>query len=143
MPYPYITPVQAKLRLGAYQIRALDTPETLAELIADASAQVAGALRSQYPLAAVEANTPREVVRITLDGFVALCRQRYPEVFRTDWEPYARAFRKDLDGLRTGANRLDVEGSPEPAANAGQQSEFIPDNDTSCERTFVDGFGDF
>ncbi len=113
----------------------------LAEIIADASAKVAGTLRGIYSLDAVAANTPREVKRLTLELALVYIAQRQPEVAQFDWMPLMEQVNADLKAIRRGENRLDVDGPPEPGANQG--GDYFPDPVTRGERTFIDGMGDF
>lgn len=149
MPYPYVTAEELKRRLGSSLVdRVLDDDgdgfadaEVMAEVIADASAKVAGTLRGNYDLDAVAANTPREVKRLTLELAACYIAQRHPEAVRFEWEPRMEQVNRDLKAIRSGENRLDVVGPPEPSANQG--ADYFPDPMTNGERTFLDGMGDF
>src|SRR5690606_8278675 len=124
------TPAQLEKRLGAETFQRLfdeesngivdtDADSAIDELIKDSSAKVAATLRQHYPLDAVAENTPREVVRLTLDVAKVYAAQRYPEVVRYDWKDLNDSVKDDLKSLALGRTRLDVVGSPEPAANNG------------------------
>jgi Protein of unknown function (DUF1320) len=127
MPYPYVTDDQVRNRLGRdVCARLFDDNEdgvadtgVLLELRSDASSVVAGYLRGVYDLDAVAANTPREVIRLTLDVVKVYAAQRYPEVVRYEWEPLDKAARRDLESLRLEKTRLDTKGSPDPPTNVG------------------------
>ncbi len=127
MPYPYISQLELEAAVGAIKLRrgtdddnngVADT-EVVQGLIADASAKVAGYLRGIYDLDAVAANTPREVKRLTLQVARAYLYERNPEHYRRDWQPIMEQADKELMALRMGKTRLDVVGTPEPAANTG------------------------
>lgn len=102
--------------------------EPLARLRADSDSYVLGALRGIYDLTVIQASPPNEVKRLSLDAGVMYCAQRHPEYVRRDWEKLKRALDQDLDALRLGKRRLDVVGSPEPAANEGG-SVVVPEID--------------
>lgn len=113
--------------------------DPIAQLAADAKSKLFGTLRGIYDLAAVEASPPNEVSRLMLDIMVAYAAQRHPEAVRRDWVPLMAQADADLMKLRTGKIRLDVEGSPEPAANQG--TEFsVGDPDNFDEDTFQPHF---
>lgn len=131
MPYPYITQAELEARVSARVVqRVLDDDsdgsadvDAVTRVIADASSKVAGYLRTMYTLADVAANTPEEVRRITLDVAQAYLTIRHPEFFRGDGEALMRSAVSELKDLRKGLSRLDVEGTPEPAENAGGSVE--------------------
>ena len=153
MAYPYITQVELESRVSAQVVRrVLDDDNNgtadanpVTRLLADASAKVAGYLRGIYSLDAVAATTPEEVKRITLDVAHAYLMLRHPEWVRGDGHELMKLATAELKDLRNGVSRLDVEGSPEPAANTGgtviqgdldvSESVFAP--------TFGHGFGDY
>lgn len=151
----YITSTDLSARLSATKLARIydddrdGTADTdpVALLIADACSKVAGYLRGLYDLAVIEAAPPHEVVRLTLDVAVAMAAQRHPEVVRVDWVPLMQGAERDLERLRAGKTRLDVMGSPEPAANAsggfseGDPSQF--DGATALPVFSGEGFGDF
>ncbi len=127
MAYPYITQAQLEARLSTQTVREITDddsdgeadPDPVAQLLADASSKVAGYLRGNYDLAAVAANPPHEVVRLTLDVAVAYAAQRHSEYVQKDWQKLMAAAESDLKSLRSGATRLDVIGAPEPPTNVG------------------------
>lgn len=149
MPYPYVTVEELRARIGGDLLdRALDDDDdgqadvaVMQEVIADASAKVAGTLRGNYDLGVVAENTPREVKRLTLELATCYIAQRHPEVVRFDWEPRMKQVNTDLKAIRSGENRLDAAGPPEPSANQG--GDYFPDPMTNGVRVFIDGMGDF
>jgi phage gp36-like protein len=152
MNYPlFITTADLEDRLGAPMVRRLLDDDAdgdadvgpLAALCADATSKVAGYLQGAYNIAAVAANPPREVVRLTLDVAVAMGAQRHPEVMRGhDWVELMKAADRDLTALRKNAVSLDVDGAPNPQANEG--GKLFPNPSTEYVYTFGrDGFGDF
>lgn len=154
MPYPYITQSDLENRISANVVRRIFDDDgdgtadaaAITRILADASAKVAGYLRTMYTLADIEASTPEEVKRITLDVAVAYLTIRNPEYFRGDGAGLLKIAVDELKALRTGESRLDVEGSPEPAENAGglveegDPSLYQPD---TFKPTFGWGFGDY
>lgn len=131
MAYPYVKEQQVYNHLGAHAERVLD--DSVVDIILDGCARVAGALRGNYNLDEVAANPPREVVRLSLLAIRVICVQRYPEVFRQDWEALDRSLEKQLDAVSLGKRRLDVVAAPEPAKNTGA---YVGDqlNETTVER---------
>ncbi len=91
----------------------------VARLQADSDSKVESYLRPIYDLTVVRATPPNEVKRLSLDVAVAMAAMRHPEVRRTDGPELMSMAERDLERLRTGKTRLDVVGSPEPAANVG------------------------
>ena len=154
MPYPYITQSDLEARISAATVRRIFDDDNdgsadaspVSRVLADASAKVAGYLRTMYSLDAVAANTPEEVKRLALDVAVAYLAMRNPEYFRADGGRLLDIAVKELQAIRRGESRLDVEGSPEPAQNAGGLVEqgdpalFQPDD---FRPTFGWGFGDY
>lgn len=149
------TQTELEYRLGPTQVKRIyddgrvgsADADAVAQLLADAKSKVFGVLRATgYVLANVESTPPHEVNRLILDVAVAYAAQRHPEVVRRDWVALMAAVDADLMKLRKGVIRLDVESTPEPAANeggsftAGNPDTYDPD---TYERTFGDGFGDF
>lgn len=114
--------------------------DPVAQLLADAKSKVFGVCRGIYDLAALEANPPHELNRLILDVAVAYAAQRHPEVVRRDWVPLMAQVDADLSRLRAGKARLDVEGTPEPAANQGTEI-LVGDPDDFDEDTFEPAFG--
>lgn len=114
--------------------------DAVAQLLADAKSKVFGVCRGIYDLAALEANPPHELNRLILDAAVAYAAQRHPEVVRRDWVPLMAQVDADLARLRAGKSRLDVEGTPEPAANQGTEI-LVGDPDDFDEDTFEPAFG--
>lgn len=125
MPYWNVTDLQA--RLGAEVVlQCFDddndgAPDTaaIALLQADSDSKIEGYLRGIYSLDAVRADPPNQVKRLSLDFAVAYAAQRNPAYIRRDWAPLMAAAEREARDLREGRIRLDVEGSPEPAANQG------------------------
>jgi hypothetical protein len=155
MPYPYITLEEFRLRLGeevfdrmfrdehVTQIASGNTTNPVELLLRDACAKVAGYLRGTYDLDAVAANTPSEVKRLSLEVACAFAGQRHPECVRWEWLPRMQAAESDLKALRKGDTRLDVVGTPEPAANNGAQALSGNVRRPCPVRTWRGNFGDF
>lgn len=127
MPYPYATKAQFENRISPILAKRLyddkgvgraDT-DAIEQLRADASSMVAGYMRGNYDLAAVEANTPHEVVRLTLDVMVAMAAMRHPEVTTLNGVALMEMVRAELKSLREAKTRLDVVGTPEAPSNVG------------------------
>lgn len=94
----------------------------LLRVIADSESYVEGFLRGNYDLTVIRAlgtSAPNEVKRLCLDVAVAYLYDRHPEYIRADGMKLMESARRDLLELRKGITRLDVVGSPEPAANQG------------------------
>lgn len=91
----------------------------LARLQADSDSYVMGFVRGIYTLSELEADTPNELKRLSLDVAVAYAVDRWPDYVRANGERLLERARRDLVDLRNGVTRLDVDGSPEPAANQG------------------------
>jgi len=119
----------------------------LARLIADSEAYVEGFLRGNYDLAALRAMgtaCPSEVKRLCLDVAVSFLWDRFPEYVRADGAALMRRAREDMVALRQGVTRLDVIGTPEPAANQGGATlSSDPDEPDVADKVFLDGLGDF
>lgn len=97
-------------------------------LISDAESKVNAALRNLYTLP-LPTPPPNEVKRLALDVAEALAARRHPEYVRRDWEKLMSYADGELDKLSTGKRRLDVQSTPEPAAN--QRTEFRSGDPTS------------
>jgi phage gp36-like protein len=100
------------------------TPDAnpLARVIEDAESYVEGFLRGNYSLTVLRnlgTAAPNEVKRLCLDVAVSHLYDRHPEYIRADGRRLLERARRDLIDLRKGVTRLDVVGSPEPAANQG------------------------
>jgi len=152
MAYPYIVQADLENRLSAETVRQIydddnngtADPGPIERLLADASSKVASYLRGIYDLTIVAANPPNEVKRLTLDVAVAYAAQRHGEYVRRDWEKLMKAAESDLMKLREGKTRLDVVGSPEPAANTGGTvSSTTIDPVTNLPGRVFDDMGDF
>lgn len=94
----------------------------LLRVIADAESYVEGFLRGNYDLTVIRAlgrSAPNEVKRLCLDIAVSYLYDRHPEYIRANGMKLMESARRDLLELRKGITRLDVVGSPEPAANQG------------------------
>lgn len=151
MPYEFITQEQAIARISLpVAIRLFDDDkdgdtddEPFDAMIQDACAKVAGVLRGIYDLDVVAADPPGEVIRLSLDCFVAMCAMRHPEVMRIDWEPRMKQVDADLKALRRGDTRLDVVGPPEPAANQGGEALSGNPDCPEPKGRFTDNWGDF
>jgi hypothetical protein len=117
----------------------------LVRLIADAESKFEASCRGKYDLTDLRLARPGEAVRLVLDGVEAFGCKRFPRAFGRDWLPLWTEWNKELDGIRTGKTRLDVEGSPEPHSNVGGVSEGSdPDYPTEIEApTFLVTWGRF
>lgn len=151
MAYPYIAKADIEQRLSAPVVKRIydDDNDGTADadpvnrLCKDASARVAGFLRGIYSLDAVAAAPPEEVIRLTLDVAEALAAKRFPRAVMRDWMPLWKVATDELKDLRNGVTRLDVEGSPEPAANqGGEVASGNPDAPDPLPR-FSDDWGVF
>jgi phage gp36-like protein len=127
MALPYWTQSDLEDRIGAEAtLSFLDDANVgtvssgpLARLQADCDSYVEGYLRGIYDLDAVRDAPPNQVVRLSLDKAVVELAKRHPEYVRRDWAEMEAMLRQELADVRTGKIRLDVVGSPEPAANEG------------------------
>lgn len=112
---------------------------------------VEGFLRNEYTLSVLRAmgpdgtnDVPIELVRLCLDVFESYAIRRHPEYIRGDWQTKLKQARSELMDLVKGHTRLDVDGSPEPAANQVTTVRSGDPNDpTPKAKFFVDGLGDF
>lgn len=111
----------------------------------DSDSFVEGYLRGVYDLDAVREDPPNQVVRLSLDYAVAQCAKRRPEYVRRDFKPLEDAVKAELTEIRNGKVRLDVVGTPEPAANHGGAVVGGLDSDGEVVRFFTGtgGLGDF
>jgi phage gp36-like protein len=113
--------------------------EPLARLQADSDSYVNGFLRGIYDLDAVAADPPNEVVRLSLDVAEWMLAKRWPRYVSGDWRQKREDCRLELMDLRMGKTRLDVVGTPEPAANVGGSvtvPEAVEDEDVVQLFTF-------
>ena len=119
----------------------------LARVIEDAESYVESFLRGVYSLTVLRAqgtSCPTEVKRIVLDIATAYMWQRHPEYVRADGESILRRVRAELMDIRKGITRLNIEDSPEPAANQGGVAQSGDPLDTEVkDKYFLDGIGDF
>lgn len=75
--------------------------------------------RGTYSLDALRSVKPETAVRLSLEAARIELFKRHPEIARADWRPYEDSWRKECGDIRSGKMRLDIETSPEPAANNG------------------------
>lgn len=145
----YIVQADLEARVGAEAVRQIlddnrdGTPDAapLARVIADAESYVEGFLRTVYDLAAIRALTtgvPNEVKRLCLDVAEAYLWDRFPEYVRAQGDKLLERARRDLVDLHKGMTRLDIVGTPEPAANRGGtvQSDD-PENPDPADKFFL------
>ena len=130
--------------------RATADTDVLTQIATDATSKLGSYLAGIYDLAGLKAlesidDLPHEVVRLCTDIAEAMIARRYPEGSKRSWKELMDEVNADLKMLRQNTVRLDTEGSPEPAANAG--GTFVGgDPDTYDESTYVrtfDDMGDF
>ncbi len=95
------------------------TTDPLGQLIVDAEALFEGYCRGIYDLTALRAAKPPEAIRLCLDIVDFLAAKRFPRAVNRDWTVLEASVRDELKDLRKGLTRLDVMGTPEPAANQG------------------------
>lgn len=123
-------------------VSAEDTEDNpLVQLIRDAEAKFEGYCRGIYDLTALRAAKPNEATRLCLDCAEALAAKRFPRAVNRDWVALEQSVNTELAGLRNGKTRLDVTGTPEPAANTGgadNTTASIPEPD---DDPHVFGFG--
>ena len=116
--------------------------DAVEQCIRDAEAYVNGYLRGIYtlPLASV----PDQVRRIALDVAEAYAYQRNGTYARRDATALFERVRDELKDIRKGIIRLDVMGTPEPAANqVGGPRSGNPDAPDPLPAVFLNGTGDF
>lgn len=113
-------------------------------LQADSDSYVEGYLRGNYDLAAVRANPPNQVRRLSLDYAEACTARRHGEYVRRDWKGMLEQVEKELTRIRRGDIRLDVDGTPEPAANhGGSVWDGSTDYTADAPKVFIGSMGDF
>jgi len=93
--------------------------DAVSQLIQDAEAMFEGYCRGIYDLAALRTAKPNEAIRLCLDCANFMAAQRFPRALNKDWTQIEASVTAQLKGLRRGDTRLDIMGSPEPAANQG------------------------
>jgi hypothetical protein len=122
-----------------------DELEPVAQLMMDAEAMFEGYCRGIYDLTALRSVHPPEAVRLALDCCFFLAADRFPHAVGRDPGPIWDRLRRELTDLRTGVTRLDVVGSPEPAANVGGDlyQEGLGLADTQPSTFHHDGFGSY
>ena len=91
----------------------------LEQLVIDAEARFESYCRGIYILSALRDSPPNEAKRLCLDVAEAMACRRFPRAVNREWQPLWEASERELKSLRRGETRLDVEGTPEPAANEG------------------------
>lgn len=152
MALPYWSDADLQARVGIDAMLAAfdrdndgepDLP-AIERLQKDCDSHVEGYLRGIYDLEAVRANPPEQVRRLSLDYAEARVWRSSPKHARGDWAEYIKVVDGELTGIRTGKARLDVVGSPEPAANVGGKL-FNSSGSVVCPpvKFFIDGMGDF
>lgn len=149
----YITDAVASSRLSAAVVRriyddnndGLPDSDPVAQLIRDAEAMFEGYCRGIYDLAALRIAHPNEAIRLVLDCVEFLAAKRFPQACKRDWTILEASVRKELESLRKGLTRLDVMGSPEPAANQGGEvfNGTTADPIDVFEPTFLNGWGSY
>lgn len=152
MALPYWSLSDLESRISAEVVRqVLDdnndgfADETsISRLQADSDSFVEGYLRGIYDLATVRTTTPNQVKRLSLDYAVAQMAKRHPEYVRREFRPLEDAVRAELCEIRSGRVRLDVDSTPEPAANQGGDVWDGGDDATEpAVKFFTGGLGDF
>lgn len=116
-----------------------DTP--IERLQVDSDSFVEGYLRGNYDLDAVRAAPPNQVVRLSLDYAEAMTAKRHPAYVKRDWVPMMAMVKADLADIRAGKIRLDVVGTPEPAANNGGTDLGVRSESTGERVRFFTGSG--
>jgi len=151
----YIVQADIEARVSAQVLRqclddnndATADVANVARLIADAESYVEGFLRKEYDLTAIRAlgvACPNEIKRLCLDVATAYLVDRWPDYVRVDGTKLMDRARRDLMDLSAGKTRLDVVGSPEPAANnGGVVRSGNPDDTEVVPHIFIDSMGDF
>lgn len=126
------------------------TPDTgpILRVLLDAQSYVEGALRHVYDLSTLRGVDPwpNEVVRLILDRAEGRVYMRHPEHAKFDAGRLLDRVDKELENLvNRGKRRLDVDGSPEPAANqGGTTSSSVTDPDfPDPPKQFFSNFGFF
>lgn len=122
---------------------------TLADVIADADAEVNGYIGRVYSPATLAADPPATLRRLAVDVAVQLAYLRRPESLNdkgeTPWEArYRRALAK-LDEIRAGKFRLDVDADPARPANVRGAGLYSSTGavDATDLGFIKDGSGDF
>lgn len=152
MALPYWLLSDLENRLSAEVVRQVfdDNGDGVADaavivrLQSDSDSWVEGYLRGNYDLAAVRANPPNQVRRLSLDYAEACTARRHGEYVRRDWKGMLEQAEKELRRIRSGEVRLDVEGTPEPATNhGGAVWDGSTDYTADAPKVFIGGMGDF
>lgn len=149
MTSAYFTQTDLELRLSTEVVKQIydddnsgsAKSDAIDALVSDASSKVDSYLRGIYtlPLAVV----PNEVKRLALDVAVAYAAQRHAEYVRRDWKPLMEQVEKDLEKLRLGKTRLDVQTDPEPGANEGGFVQNGTASDPNTPFKVFSNMGDF
>lgn len=154
-PY-YITADMLEKRVSAnLSVRIFDDDDDgtadsdiITQIIEDAESLFESYARGIYPLSSLRVvSPPRLASTLCLDIAEYLTYRRFPKAANRAWEPLMDSAMNQLKALRKGDMRLDVDGTPEPAANQGgdyyQQGYGSADEDLQPDTFTEDGFGDF
>lgn len=149
MTSAYFTQADLEKRLSTDTVNAIyddanagsASAAPIAALIADSSSKVDSYLRGIYPLPLTV--VPNEVKRLALDVAVAYAAQRHSEYVRRDWKTLMEQVERDLKSLRRGETRLDIQTTPEPAANEGGFVQNGTAADPATPFKMFENMGDF
>lgn len=122
MPYPYITREQVEARISSSALtRVYDDGNTgaqeadaIEQLRQDASSRVCASLPNNADPVAIEASTPHEIIRLSLDGAFVYAVMRHPEAFRVSWKEFWEIWTAELKDLKEGKINLGNEPDPTP-----------------------------
>jgi phage gp36-like protein len=118
----------------------------IARLQLDSDSYVEGALVGIYSLSSARLVKPNRLVQLSLDAAEMMLSRRRPESARLDWVELKKALDSDLDKIRKGVWRLDIETMPEPSAIQGgdvSSDDVDAGNTTEVTHTFLGGMGDY
>jgi hypothetical protein len=137
---------QAVLDMLDYDRDGVADPGKVLRLLLDAVSYVESFLRTEYRLETLRAMkpAPNEVKRLILDRAEAELYCRHAEFARFDGMKAKERCDKELTALSLGHRRLDVDGTPEPAANQGGTTGTNDPGATLCPTPRVfDDLGDY
>lgn len=124
---PLVTRANVERRLGADFVRRVfdhnndgaTDPESLAELLSDASSKVRGGLGLVFDIDNFDPVIATELRRIALEAALAMIARDHSGAYPRDWVALMAQVDQDIANVRKGIANLGTKQAPEPAANHG------------------------
>lgn len=149
---PLVTRANVERRLGADFVRrvfdhnndGVTDPESLGELLSDASSKVRGGLGLVFDIDNFDPAIATELRRIALEAALAMIARDFQGAYPKDWVSLMQQVDQDIANVRKGVANLGTKQAPEPAANHGvRMTSGNPAAPTRFPRKMSDDWGSF